>query len=116
MREDIMQDPVARKFNANFFEDMLANAVVETLEEILGSVATGAIIRMIAELNQSSRESALRDPKALHLGLLGLFGKEGKIIERRILQKLRNNVEAQIDVDGDFLEEIEKIGISYFML
>jgi hypothetical protein len=95
------------------FEDLLANAVVETLEEILGSVATDAIIRMIAELNQSSREIALRDPKALHIGLLGLFGTGGKIIERIILQKLMDSVEVEVDIEGNFLEEIEKLRSAY---
>ncbi len=91
------------------FEDLLANAVVETLEEILGSVATEAIIRMIAELNESSAEVALRDPKALHIGLLGLFGSGGKIIERMILQKLGDTIDIEIDLEGDFLREVEKI-------
>ena len=95
------------------FEDMLANAVVETLEEILGNVATEAIIRMIAELNESSAEAALRDPKALHIGLLGLFGAGGKIIERVILQKLGDSIDVEIDLEGDFLREIEKIRSSY---
>ncbi len=95
------------------FEDLLAKAVVETLEEILGSVATEAIVRMIAELNQSSIESALRNPKALHIGLLGLFGSGGKIIERVILQKLGDSIEVEIDLEGNFLEEIEKIKSAY---
>ena len=115
MREDVMEDPVTHKSSKNFFE-FLANAVVEALEEIFGSVAAQAIINMIAELDHSSRESVLRDPKAIHIGLLGLFGKEGKMIERRILQILRENVEVQIDVDGDFLKELEKVALSYFML
>ena len=95
------------------FEDLLTKAVVETLEEILGSVATKAIVRMIAELNQSSIESALRNPKALHIGLLGLFGSGGKIIERVILQKLGDSIEVEIDLEGNFLEEIEKIKSAY---
>jgi len=95
------------------FEDMLADAVVETLEEILGTVAAKAILRMIAELNQSSVEKALRDPRAIHLGLLGLFGTGGKIMERIILQKLGDSVEVEIDLEGDFLEEIEKIRSAY---
>jgi len=92
---------------------LLAQAVVETLEEIIGSVAAEAIIRMIAELNQSSREMALRDPKALHIGLLGLFGIGGKIIERIILQKLMDSIEVKIDIEGNFLEEIEKLRSAY---
>lgn len=95
------------------FEDMLANAVVETLEEILGSVATEAIIRMIAELNESTAQEALRDPKALHIGLLGLFGTGGKIIERVILQRLKDSVDVEVDLEGDFLREIEKIKSAY---
>jgi len=88
---------------------MLANVVVETLEEILGSVATQAVIRMIAELNESSTEVALKDPKALHVGLLGLFGVGGKIIERVILQKLGDRADVEADLEGDFLKEIERI-------
>gem|GEM_PF-3188221 len=111
-----MEEPLTHNSSTNLFEDLLANAVVESLEEILGSVATKAIVRMIAELNQSSIESALRNPKAIHLGLLGLFGYGGKIIERRILQKLNDNIGIKIDENGDFLEEIERIKLSYFML
>jgi hypothetical protein len=95
---------------------LLANAVIEALEEIFGRMTAEAIIHMIAELNQSSREIALRDPKAIHLALLGLFGDGAKIIERLILRKLKDRIEVRIDFQGDFLEEIERIKSFYYML
>jgi len=96
--------------------DILANAVLDTLQEIFGDAETLCIVHMIAELNQSSRERVLRDPKAIHFGLLGLFGVGGKIIERMILQKMLIDTEVRIDPEGNFLEEIEKIISSYLWI
>lgn len=87
---------------------MLADALTESLEEILGKVAAKAVICMIAELNKSSEEQAIRDPKAIHFGLMGLFGPGGRIIERMILQKLGRSLKG-IDVEGDFLDEMRRL-------
>ncbi len=95
------------------FEDLLARKVVETLEEVLGEKVSRAIVSMMAELNQSSIEDTLRDPKAVHFGLLGLFGSGGLLLERIILQKLEDCVKVKINADANFLEEIEKIRSAY---
>ena len=91
------------------FEDKLEKAVLEVLDEVFGLLQAEKIVYMMAKLNRTSRYEVLRDPKALNFGLLGLFGTGGKIIQRMILKKLRAYTEAEINIENDFLDEIEKI-------
>jgi len=91
------------------FEDKLEKAVLEVLDEVFGLLQAEKIVYMMAELNRTSRYEVLRDPNALNFGLLGLFGTGGKIIQRMILKKLRAYTEAEINIENDFLDEIEKV-------
>jgi hypothetical protein len=92
-------------------EDMLEEAVAEVLQEVFGRIAKEALIKMMADLSQHPERIALRDPKIINFCLLGLFGNGGKVLERMILLKLNENGFVEIDPYGDFLEELEKIGL-----
>jgi len=92
-------------------EDIFEETVAEVLQEVFGRIAKEALIRMMADLSQRPERTVLRDPKIINFCLLGLFGSGAKVLERMILLKLNENGFVEIDPYGDFLEELEKIGL-----